>query len=109
MRLFLFRFLRPLIRNAPDHGGIAEFLAQIAAPIHHFAAGRLASPVFESSAEARVELLNNAGKLRRLHLKRENAAVVEQLHRSRAHGDAAEEDALLREVERRTREKLGLV
>jgi DNA primase len=87
----------------------AEFLAQIAAPIHHFAAGRLASPVFESSAEARVELLNNAGKLRRLHLKRENAAVVEQLHRSRAHGDAAEEDALLREVERRTREKLGLV
>jgi DNA primase len=42
-------------------------------------------------------------------LKRENAAVVEQLHRTKALGDATEEDALLREVERRSREKLGLV
>ena len=27
--LLLLRLLRPLIRNAPDHRGIAEFLAQI--------------------------------------------------------------------------------
>jgi len=87
----------------------SEFLAQIAPPIHSFARGRLASPVFEAASEARAELLTNAGKLRRLHLMRENAAVVEQLHRTKAQGDATEEDALLGEVERRSREKLGLV
>jgi DNA primase len=85
-----------------------EFLAQIAPLIHKFAAGRLASPVFEAAHEAKAELLDNARKLKRLSLLRENAAVVDQLHRAEALGDSASEDALLREVERRSREKLGL-
>ena len=86
-----------------------EFLAQIPPSIHSFAAGRLASPVFEAVAPAKTELLNNAGKLKRLILARENAAVVDKLHRGEALGDAASENALLREIERRSREKLGLV
>jgi DNA primase len=85
-----------------------EFLAQIPSPIHAFAAGRLASPVFEAVGEAKEELLKNAGKLRRLSLSRENAAAVDELHRVEPLGDAALEDALLMESVRRARAKRGL-
>jgi DNA primase len=86
----------------------ADFLALLPPPIHAFAAGRLASPAFESLGDAKVALLRNAGKLERLSLKRENAAVVDRLHRVGSQGDAAAEDELLREVQRRSRRKLGL-
>src|SRR5262249_40181981 len=46
-------------RNGQNGLYASEFLAQIAPSIHSFAAGRLASPVFEVGAEARVELLTN--------------------------------------------------
>ena len=93
----------------PEKGLAAdEFLAQIPPPIHSFAAGRLAAPVFEAVAEARAELLKNAEKLRRLTVKRANAAVVHQLEQGEAMGDVASENALLREVFRRAREKPGL-
>lgn len=84
------------------------FLAQIPRPIHSFAVGRLASPQFELVGDAKLELLENARKLRRLSLMRENAAGVDQLHRVEAQGDVASENALLLENFRRAREKLGL-
>jgi DNA primase len=84
----------------------AEFLAQIAAPIHHFAAGRLASPVFETADEARTDLLNNAKKLDGLRGAREKATVVERLRG--VSGVAAEENALLRELDRVNKERRGL-
>jgi DNA primase len=94
---------------SPEKGlAAADFLAQIPPPIHPFAAGRLASPAFEALGDAKVALLRNAGKLERLHLKRENAAVVDRLHRVESQGDSAAENELLREVQRRSRRKLGL-
>jgi DNA primase len=85
-----------------------EFLALLPRSIHAFAAGRLALPLFETAAEAKGELLENARKLKRLTLSRENAASMERLHRADVQGDVAQEDALLREFARRAREKLGL-
>ena len=85
-----------------------EFLAQIPPSIHSFAAGRLAAPVFEAPGEARAELLYNARKLKGLRLLRENAAMVEELQRGGAAGDVASEEALLRNVMRRARERRGL-
>lgn len=84
----------------------SEFLAQIAAPIHHFAAGRLASPVHETVDAAKADLLNNAGKLVLLRGRREKADVVEKLRG--VSGVAAEEDALLRELDRLNKERRGL-
>lgn len=95
--------------SIPEKGLAAdEFLAQIPRSIHPFAAGRLASRAFEAVSEAKADLLENAGKLRRLTLKRENAAVVDQLQRGEAMGDVASEEAFLRQVQRRSREKHGL-
>jgi DNA primase len=85
-----------------------EFLAQIPRPIHSFAVGRLASPQFEQIADAKFELLENARKLKRLSLTRENAAGVDQLHRAEAQGDVDSENALLREAALRARKKRGL-
>ncbi|MFO0761039.1 MAG: DNA primase [Byssovorax sp.] len=86
----------------------AEFLAQIPRPIHPFAVGRLASPRFELIGDAKFELLENARKLKRLSLTRENAAGVDQLHRAEAQGDVDSENALLREAALRARKKRGL-
>jgi len=85
-----------------------EFLAQIPRSIHPFAIGRLASPIFELASEAKVELLENARKLRRLSLSREHAAEVDELHRVEAQGDVDSEMELLRRIARRAREKQGL-
>ncbi|HLM74616.1 MAG TPA: DNA primase, partial [Polyangiaceae bacterium] len=43
----------------------AEFLAQIHGPVHSFAAGRLASPLFEAAADAKATISDNARKLER--------------------------------------------
>lgn len=85
-----------------------EFLAQIPASIHAFAAGRLASPVFETAEMAREELLKNAGKLKKLSLLRENAATADQVQRMAPLGDVALEDALLLEAAKRAKAKLRL-
>jgi DNA primase len=55
-----------------------------------------------------VELVSNARKLKRLGLSRQKAQVVEALHRIERTGDRTAEDALLREMDRRAREKHGL-
>lgn len=85
-----------------------EFLARIPGSIHAFAAGRLASPAFETADMAREELLKNAGKLKKLSLLRENAATADQLQRVAPLGDVALEDALLLESVKRAKAKLGL-
>lgn len=85
-----------------------EFLAHIPASIQAFAAGRLASPVFETVDDAREELLKNARKLRRRSLARENAATVDELQRVAPQGDVALEDVLMLESVKRARAKLGL-
>lgn len=86
----------------------SELLAHVPASLHTFAAQRLAAPRHVSPGEARMELLSNAQKLKRLGLSREKAQAVEALHRIGRAGDAAAEDALLRELERRARERHGL-
>ncbi len=82
-----------------------EFLAQIPRSIHSFAVGRLASPEFESVDEARRELLDNARKLKRLSLTRENAAIVDLTKQAEAQGDMDSVTALLRESERKAQAK----
>lgn len=98
------------LREASVSGKLAasELLAHVPASLHTFAAQRLAAPRHVSPGEARMELLSNAQKLKRLGLSREKAQAVEALHRIGRAGDAAAEDALLRELERRARERHGL-
>jgi DNA primase len=87
---------------------VLEVLAQLPMPIHTFAAQRIAVPVHELREDAKRELVSNARKLKRLGLSRQKAHVVEALHRVERMGDRAAEDALLREMDRRAREKHGL-
>jgi len=94
--------------SVSTHYAASEILAHVPASLHTFAAQRLAAPRHVSPDEARMELLSNAQKLKRLGLSREKAQAVEALHRIGRAGDAAAEDALLRELERRARERHGL-
>jgi DNA primase len=87
---------------------VLEFLAHVPDPLHTFAAERLASPHYEQRETARAVLVQNAQKLKWRELSRRKAQVVEALHRSERTGDTAAEDALLREINRRAREKHGL-
>jgi DNA primase len=87
---------------------VIEILAQLPEPLHTFAAERLASPHYEQRETARAVLVQNAQKLKWRELSRRTAQVVEALHRSERIGDTAAEDALLREINRRAREKHGL-
>ncbi|AUX23664.1 DNA primase [Sorangium cellulosum] len=84
----------------------SEFLAQVPAPIHSFAAGRLVSPVFEAASTAKATLLENSQKLSRQALARQKAAVMSQLQKSTVDPDA--ENALLRELFQRRAGGLGL-
>jgi DNA primase len=87
---------------------VLEILAQVPDPLHTFAAERLASPHYEHRETARAVLVQNAQKLKWRELSQRKAQVVEALHRSERIGDTAAEDALLREINRRAREKHGL-
>jgi DNA primase len=89
-------------------GDAAEILAHLPGSIHTFAAQRLAAPRREHPDEARMELLQNAQKLKRLGLSKANAESVVALHRMQGAGDAAAEDALLRKALRRARQRHGL-
>ncbi len=89
------------------HDGI-EILAYLPAAIHTFAAQRLASPRHEQREDAKHELVSNAQKLKQQGLSKQKAQVVEALHRIERMGDPGAEDALLRERNRRVREKRGL-
>jgi DNA primase len=83
-------------------------LAKLPASIHPFAAARLAAPRHERVDDARSELLRNVEKLKRLELSRQKTEVMEELERIQSSGDFDREVALLREQERRARERHGL-
>jgi DNA primase len=87
---------------------VLEILAQVPDPLHTFAAERLASPHYEHRETARAVLLQNAQKLRRREFSRHKAEAIDDLRRSERTGDTAAADAVLRNLERRAREKHGL-
>ncbi len=82
------------------------FLAQMEPAIRAFAAERLVNPVTESETQAKVYLLDNANKLKRLLLSQEAAEISRETYR--AHGDSEAERELLRESQERLRAKHGL-
>ena len=88
--------------------GVLEFLAQVPAPLHTFAAERLASPHYEHRETARAVLVQNAQKLKRREFSRQKADAIDDIRRSERTGDTAAADAVLRNLERRAREKHGL-
>ena len=91
---------QPELAENPEH-----LLAKLPAPIHPFAAARLAAPRHQSAEDARTELLGNVEKLKRLELSRHKTEVVEELARVQASGDFDREMALLGEQARRARER----
>jgi DNA primase len=87
---------------------VLEILAQVPEPLHTFAAERLASPLHEQREIARAVLVQNAQKLKRREFSRHKAEAIDDLRRSERTGDTAAIDAVLRNLERRAREKHGL-
>ncbi len=83
----------------------AAILAHLPPALHTSAARSLAAPRHASAEDARTELLSNALKLKKLSLFREKARVEEAIPHVRRGGDIAAEDALLRDIDRRAREK----
>jgi len=86
----------------------AELLDFIPQAIHSFAVGRLTSPKFSDLEDAKMELLENAEKLRRRSLTGDKAVKVQELARAQGQGDVDAEDELLRELERVARNKRRL-
>jgi DNA primase len=86
------------------------FLAQMEPGVHPvvraFVAERLVDPETESETQAKVCLLENANKLKRLLLSQEAAEISREMYR--AHGDAEAERELLKESQERLRAKHGL-
>lgn len=74
--------------------------------VRAFVAERLSNPDTESETQAKVCLLDNANKLKRLLLSQEAAEISREMYR--AHGDADAERELLRESQERLRAKHGL-
>jgi DNA primase len=86
----------------------AEVLDLMPAAIHTFAEPRLVAPVFTQVDEARTELLENTKKLRRLALQGHRVQALDELAKAEQLGDDQAQDDLLRELARRSKEKLGL-
>jgi DNA primase len=87
---------------------VLEILAQVPAPLHTFAAERLASPHHEHRETARAVLVQNAQKLKRREFSRQKADAIDDIRRSERTGDTAAAFTVLRNLERRAREKHGL-
>lgn len=82
------------------------FLAQLDGQVQAFAARHLAAPDAGDEKQAKVFLLDNANKLKRLLLSQEAAEISRETYR--AQGDAEAERELLREQQERLREKRGI-
>jgi DNA primase len=87
---------------------VERFVARVPSTIQDFAARRLSRPHHEDAGAALSEFLQNAEKIRRLGLSRDKQAVLEELDRAGSRGDSELEDRLLREAERKARERHGL-
>jgi DNA primase len=85
-----------------------QVLAKIAPPIHPFALARLAAPRHDELESARAELFQNVKKLQRLTLSRQKGEVLQELERAQRAGDFEAELVLLREHQRRARERHDL-
>jgi HrpA-like RNA helicase len=86
----------------------SEYVAAIPPSIRPFAEGRMSLPELETAESAKLSLIENGKKLRGLSLDRARAVTVEELDRADALGDVASVEALLREQDRRARERRGL-
>jgi DNA primase len=96
------------VRQVLAQGGSApDFLAKVPSSIQSFAAGRLASPVFEDITQAKTELLENSNKIRSILSKRQDSDARDVLMKAPSSLDS-ESEALLREVTQRARKKRGL-
>ncbi len=82
------------------------FLAQMEPAVRAFAAEKLVNPKQENETQAKVSLLDNANKLKRLLLSQEAAEISRETYRM--HGDSEAERELLRESQERLRAKHGL-
>lgn len=85
---------------------LAQMEPSVDPRVRAFVAERLADPVTESETQAKVYLLENANKLKRLLLSQEAAEISREMYR--AHGDADAERELLKESQERLRAKHGL-
>ena len=85
-----------------------QLLAKLPPSIHSFAAARMAAPRHEDVENATSELQRNVEKLKRLELSRQTSEVMEELERLQMAGDFDHELKLLREQERRARQRHGL-
>ncbi len=94
---------RALPQKTLDSG---SFLAQIPPPIQAFASERLAAPHHDSRDDAKVHLLDNAQKLRRVVLGREANDLAREQYK--AAGDWQVETELAREAADRVRQRLGV-
>jgi DNA primase len=83
-----------------------SFLAQIPPPIQAFASERLARPNHDSRDDAKVHLLENAQKLRRVVLGREANDLAREQYR--AAGDWQVETELAQEAAKRVGQRLGV-
>ena len=82
------------------------FLAQLEGKVQAFAARHIAAPETDDEKQAKVFLLDNANKLKRLLLSQEAAEISRETYR--AQGDHDAERELLRESQERLREKRGI-
>ncbi len=96
------------LRDGGKADAAERFLARVPATIQDFAARRLSRPHHEDEGAALFEFLQNAQKIKRLGLSRDKQAVLHELDRAGGQGDAELEDRLLREAERKARERHGL-
>ena len=76
--VLLVRGLRAAWNPATRKMDTSEFLAQIDETFHSFVASRLADPLFDSDALAKLGLLDNAKQLKRLLLKEEAESLARE-------------------------------
>lgn len=99
------------LRHCVDQGDgldVEAVLAKLPTSIHPFAAARLAAPRYERLDDAKSVLSKNVEKLNRLEHSRHKSQVIDELARVQASGDFDQELTLLREQQRRARERHGV-
>ncbi len=85
---------------------LAQMEPNVDSRVRAFVGERLSDPETESETQAKVYLLENANKLKRLLLSQEAAEISRETYR--AHGDDGAERGFLRESQERLRAKHGL-
>ncbi len=89
-------------------GSSEQLLAKLPAPIHSFAASRLAAPRHDGLDDARRVLLQNLNKLKRLEDAQQKRQTIEGLRQAAASGDFDAQLELLEEQMTRARQRHGM-